>query len=139
MMLWHWCADDVRNGNRYYTERANIGGFSENDEAAAERRARRRAGGRIVAVGTTVVRALETAVDAEGQIRPGSGWTDKFILPPYRFGAVDALVTNFHLPCSSLLLLVAAFAGRPVIMDTYKIALKNGYRFYSYGDAMLIQ
>ena len=113
--------------------------YCVSDEAAAELRARRRAGGRIVAVGTTVVRALETAVDAEGQIRPGSGWTDKFILPPYRFGAVDALVTNFHLPCSSLLLLVAAFAGRPVIMDTYKIALKKGYRFYSYGDAMLIQ
>jgi S-adenosylmethionine:tRNA ribosyltransferase-isomerase len=109
------------------------------DGAAAELRARRRAGGRIVAVGTTVVRALETVVDPEARIRPGSGWTDKVILPPHRFEAVDALVTNFHLPCSSLLLLVAAFAGRPAIMDTYKIAVERGYRFYSYGDAMLIQ
>ena len=112
--------------------------YCVSDEAAAELRDRRRAGGKIVAVGTTVVRALETAVDAEGEIRPGRGWTDKFILPPYRIEAVDALVTNFHLPRSSLLLLVAAFAGRPVLMETYRIAVESGYRFYSYGDAMLV-
>ena len=113
--------------------------YCVSDEAAAELGARRRAGGRVVAVGTTVVRALETAVGPEGNIRPGSGWTDRFILPPYRFQAVDALVTNFHLPCSSLLLLVAAFAGHSAIMETYRNAVESGYRFYSYGDAMLIQ
>lgn len=94
---------------------------------------------RVVAVGTTVCRVLETLVAAEGRrIEPGEGWTNLFIYPPYRFRAVDALVTNFHLPRSSLLMLVSAFAGRELILEAYEEAKRERYRFYSYGDAMLI-
>jgi S-adenosylmethionine:tRNA ribosyltransferase-isomerase len=93
--------------------------------------------GRVVAVGTTTVRVLET-VAAEGPLRPWLGETELFIYPPYRFQAVDALVTNFHLPHSTLLLLVAAFAGVDLIRQTYKTAVEAEYRFFSYGDAMLI-
>lgn len=102
--------------------------------AIAECRAR---GGRVVAVGTTTVRVLET-VAASGPLRPWSGHTDLFIRPPYAFAAVDALVTNFHLPRSTLLLLVGAFAGVDLTRRSYNTAIEQGYRFYSYGDAMLI-
>lgn len=96
-------------------------------------------GGRIVAVGTTVVRALESACDARGgRLEPASGWTRKFIHTPYRFQAVDALVTNFHLPRTTLLLLVAAFAGEERLRRAYAHAVRERYRFYSYGDAMLV-
>ena len=95
-------------------------------------------GGRVVAVGTTSVRTLETVADEEGRVRPGSGWTELFIYPPYRFRVVDALITNFHLPRSTLLMLVAAFAGRERVLEAYREAVRLGYRFYSYGDAMLI-
>lgn len=100
----------------------------------------RAAGGRVVAVGTTVVRSLETVAErSEGaSLRPAGGWTHKFILPPYRFRLVDALVTNFHLPRSTLLMLVCAFAGRDLIMKAYSEAVRAEYRFFSYGDAMLI-
>ncbi|NLM26467.1 MAG: tRNA preQ1(34) S-adenosylmethionine ribosyltransferase-isomerase QueA [Firmicutes bacterium] len=94
-------------------------------------------GGRIFAIGTTTVRVLETLAE-NGRIRPGSGWTDIFIYPGYNFHIVDALVTNFHLPKSSLLLLVSAFANRTVIRTAYQEALKLDYRFFSFGDAMLI-
>jgi S-adenosylmethionine:tRNA ribosyltransferase-isomerase len=94
-------------------------------------------GGRVVAVGTTSVRLLET-VAATGEVRPWSGETDLTISPPYPFRAVDALVTNFHLPRSSLLLLVAAFTGLESMRAAYRVAVEQGYRFYSYGDAMLI-
>jgi S-adenosylmethionine:tRNA ribosyltransferase-isomerase len=94
----------------------------------------RDAGGRIVAIGTTVVRTLESWAST-GQ---DEGWTDLFILPGYRFAAVDALLTNFHLPQSSLLMLVSAFAGRVRILSAYANAIHLGYRFYSFGDAMLI-
>ncbi len=94
--------------------------------------------GRIIAVGTTVVRTLETGAEHSGQISGATGWTDKLIHPPYRFRAVDALVTNFHLPCSTLLMMVAAFAGAPFALEAYRIAVERQYRFYSYGDAMLI-
>ncbi len=97
----------------------------------------RRRGGRAVAVGTTVARALEHAADGTG-IRPGGGSCDLVIRPGHRFQAVDALVTNFHLPGSSLLFLVAAFAGRERILEAYREAIRMEYRFYSYGDAMLI-
>jgi S-adenosylmethionine:tRNA ribosyltransferase-isomerase len=99
----------------------------------------RAAGGRIVAVGTTVVRALESACDENGG-RPGAarGWTRKFILPPYTFRGADAMLTNFHLPRTTLLLLVAAFAGADLTRRAYAHAVEHGYRFYSYGDAMLI-
>ena len=105
---------------------------------AAELCGRRRRGGRLVAVGTTVVRTLETVVGKDGAIRPGRGWSGKFIFPPYEFKAIDALLTNFHLPRSSLLLLVAAFAGRKLVIEAYRAAVAERYRFYSYGDAMLI-
>jgi S-adenosylmethionine:tRNA ribosyltransferase-isomerase len=95
----------------------------------------RPAGGRIVAVGTTTVRALETCASA-GCVRPGSGWTRCFIYPGYRFQAVDALLTNFHLPRSSLLMLVSAFAGRELTLEAYRAAVERRYRFYSYGDCM---
>ncbi len=103
--------------------------------AIAETRAR---GGRIWAVGTTTVRTLESVVEEDGQVRAGSGTTDLFIRPPYDFRVVDCLITNFHLPRSTLLMLVAAFAGYEPIMRAYEAAIAEGYRFYSYGDAMAI-
>jgi S-adenosylmethionine:tRNA ribosyltransferase-isomerase len=95
-------------------------------------------GGAIWAVGTTVVRTLESMAGEDGVVRAGSGWTDLFIRPPYRFRAVDRLVTNFHLPRSTLLMLVSAFAGHDRTMAAYAEAVAQGYRFYSYGDAMVI-
>ena len=95
-------------------------------------------GRRVVAVGTTTTRALESAVGTDGRVAPLEGVAGAFIVPGHRFGAVDALVTNFHLPRSSLLLLVSAFAGRELILKAYAHALRAGYRFYSYGDATLI-
>lgn len=92
----------------------------------------------IIAVGTTTVRVLETVVNPNGYMRSCRGWTDKFIYPPYKFRAVDHLITNFHLPKSTLLMLVSAFADRDFIMKAYKIAVKSEYRFFSYGDAMYI-
>lgn len=93
---------------------------------------------RIIAVGTTTCRALESAADALGRVRPLAQATELFIYPGYRFKLVDGLVTNFHLPRSSLLLLVCAFAGRERVLEAYRHAIEAGYRFYSYGDAMLI-
>ncbi len=110
-------------------------------ESAHKINATRKAGGRIVAVGTTSVRTLETAAkfSASGEeIEPFTGPTDLFILPGYSFRVVDALVTNFHLPKSTLLMLVSAFASREMILSTYAEAVKEGYRFFSLGDAMLI-
>ena len=95
-------------------------------------------GGRVIAVGTTVVRALETAASEDGILRPWSGETRIFIYPGYRFRSVNALITNFHLPKSTLLMLVAAFAGRTQILNAYRHAVEQRYRFFSYGDAMLI-
>jgi S-adenosylmethionine:tRNA ribosyltransferase-isomerase len=95
-------------------------------------------GGRIFAVGTTTTRALETVANFTGGVRPESGWTDKFIYPPYNFKVIDCLITNFHLPCSTLIMLVSAFAERDLIMKAYRHAVRKKYRFYSYGDAMLI-
>ena len=104
----------------------------------AERLASVRAkGGRIVAVGTTVVRTLETAAQ-NGKLAPFAGTTNLFIRPPYRFHAVDALLTNFHLPKSTLLILVRAFGGDALVRRAYETAIREGYRFFSYGDAMLI-
>ncbi|HYH84836.1 MAG TPA: tRNA preQ1(34) S-adenosylmethionine ribosyltransferase-isomerase QueA [Pyrinomonadaceae bacterium] len=111
----------------------------EIDRAAADEinRARGR-GGRIFAVGTTTVRALETAADESGRVRAGRGETGLTITPGYRFRVVDALLTNFHLPRSSLLVLVGAFAGRDLALSAYRHAVGARYRFYSYGDCMLI-
>ena len=113
--------------------------YVEVDESVcAAVRATRARGGRVVAVGTTAVRSLETASDERGDINPFRGDTDIFIYPGYRFRSVDAMLTNFHLPESTLLMLVSAFAGRKAIMAAYAEAIACGYRFFSYGDAMFI-
>jgi len=108
-------------------------------ETAENIAAARRAGGRVVAVGTTSLRLLETATAETGEVRPFAGETRLFILPGYRFRAIDMLLTNFHLPRSTLLMLVAALAGRGRIKSAYAHAVARGYRFYSYGDACLIE
>ena len=112
--------------------------FEVPDAAAREYRRCRERGGRVWAVGTTVVRTLESVVEGRDRIRPGPGSTDLFIRPPHDFGAVDCLVTNFHLPRSTLLMLVAAFAGLDTVRRAYAAAIGAGYRFYSYGDAMAV-
>ena len=99
----------------------------------------RKNGGRIIAVGTTSCRTLETAADENGILHPGSGWTDIFIYPGYHFKMTDALITNFHLPESTLLMLVSALAGKDLILQAYQEAVKERYRFFSFGDAMFIE
>lgn len=106
---------------------------------AAAVSAAREAGRPVVAVGTTSVRVLETCADENGRIAAGTGWTNIFIYPPYRYRVVDKLITNFHLPGSTLLALVFAFAGRELTLQAYREAIEAQYRFFSYGDAMLIQ
>jgi S-adenosylmethionine:tRNA ribosyltransferase-isomerase len=107
--------------------------------AAAEKINQSRArGGRVVAVGTSVVRTLETVADAEGHVRAGEGETDLFIYPGYRWRVIDGLLTNFHLPRSAPLLMVAALVGRALLLEAYQEAVRQRYRFYSYGDCMLI-
>ena len=93
---------------------------------------------KIVAVGTTSMRTIETSVSTDGFMKPHNGWTNKFIFPPYKFSIADAMITNFHTPESTLLMMTAAFGGYDLIMKAYKEAIKEKYRFYSYGDAMLI-
>ena len=99
----------------------------------------RRNGGRIIAVGTTSCRTLESAAEADGTLKAGSGWTDIFIYPGYRFKIMDALITNFHLPESTLIMLVSAFAGKEHVLKAYEEAVKERYRFFSFGDAMIIE
>jgi S-adenosylmethionine:tRNA ribosyltransferase-isomerase len=112
----------------------------EISEAAAERlQSAQREGRRIVAVGTTTTRTLEFLMREPGEIRAGVGKTDLYILPGFQFQIVGALLTNFHLPRSTLLMLVTAFAGRDAIRDAYRQAIEARYRFYSYGDCMFIQ
>ena len=118
--------------NRLHTERVRV------TEACCQAvRETRDAGGRVIAVGTTAVRALECA-SRSGEIRPFDGETDLFILPGYDFRSVDAMITNFHLPKSSLLMLVAAFAGRERVLEAYRHAVRSEYRFFSYGDSMFL-
>jgi S-adenosylmethionine:tRNA ribosyltransferase-isomerase len=93
---------------------------------------------KVCAVGTTVMRSIETAVSADNMLKPVEGWTNKFIYPPYDFSIANSMVTNFHLPKSSLLIMVSAFGGIELVMEAYNEAVKEKYRFYSYGDAMLI-
>ena len=95
-------------------------------------------GGKVVSVGTTSTRTLETVADETGHVRACSGWTDIFIYPGYKFKVVDRLITNFHLPESTLLMLVSALYDREKILEAYKIAVEEKYRFFSFGDAMLI-
>lgn len=123
---------DIRE-HEMYSERFQI------PESTASRIARvKRDGGRVIAVGTTSVRTLEYAASPDGTIRAGSGKSNLFIYPGYQFKLVDALVTNFHLPKSTLIMLVSALAGRENVLNAYREAVNKGYRFYSYGDAMLI-
>ncbi|HEB80828.1 MAG TPA: tRNA preQ1(34) S-adenosylmethionine ribosyltransferase-isomerase QueA, partial [Chromatiales bacterium] len=118
--------------HRMHAERVEVGA-----EACDRVRAAHARGGRVVAVGTTTVRGLEAAARA-GPLAPFDGETDLFILPGFPFRVVDALITNFHLPASTLLMLVCAFAGYRPVMDAYRHAVRERYRFYSYGDAMFV-
>jgi len=125
-------AEDIRE-HRMHAERFTV------PAAAAEAVSAARAiGKRVVAVGTTAVRTLEFAADAQGRLAAGSGTCDLFIYPGFRFRIVDAMITNFHLPKTTLLMLVSAFAGRENILNAYRAAVRERYRVYSYGDAMLI-
>jgi S-adenosylmethionine:tRNA ribosyltransferase-isomerase len=124
--------DDIR-AHKMHSEYIEI-----SSEVADKINRVKRAGGRIVAVGTTAVRTLETVATDDGFVRPFSGETDLFIYPGYRFKVVDALITNFHLPKSSLLMLASAFWNREKLLRAYDIAKAKGYRFFSFGDAMLI-
>ena len=110
----------------------------EEDQAKLINETKQR-GGKIVSVGTTSCRTLESATDDQGVLHAGSGWTDIFIYPGYRFKMIDRLITNFHLPESTLLMLVSALAGKDKIMAAYEEAVKEKYRFFSFGDAMLIK
>jgi len=112
--------------------------FEIPDATAEAVAAARRRGRRVVAVGTTVVRSLETAASTDGLVAAGAGRTGLYIRPGYEFAVVDRLITNFHLPRSTLLMLVCAFAGRRRTLDAYRQAVRSGFRFYSYGDAMLL-
>jgi len=123
---------DQIEANRLHAERVIV-----NAECVDAVRSTRAAGGRVIAVGTTAVRSLEAA-SAEGDIAPFDGETELFIMPGYRFRSVDAMLTNFHLPQSSLLLLVSAFAGRERVLEAYRHAVRERYRFFSYGDSMFL-
>jgi S-adenosylmethionine:tRNA ribosyltransferase-isomerase len=108
------------------------------EETAKEIKATKARGGRVISVGTTTTRALESFSDGSGGVRSGKGMTSLFIYPSYRFRVIDGLVTNFHLPKSTLIMLASAFAGKDLLMRAYQEAVHRQYRFYSYGDAMLI-
>lgn len=110
-----------------------------NEEACSKINEAKNSGHKVFAVGTTSCRVLETMGSQDGRISPGSGWTNIFIYPGYRFKMIDALITNFHLPESTLIMLVSAFAGKDKIMNAYDMAIKERYRFFSFGDAMLIK
>jgi len=113
--------------------------YTVDREAAEKINRAKQSGGRVIAVGTTSCRTLESVASEDGRMKEGSGWTDIFIYPGYPFKIVDALITNFHLPKSTLMMLVSALAGRDHIMAAYEEAVKEQYRFFSFGDAMLIQ
>jgi len=112
--------------------------FEISEEAANTVNKTKQDGGAVVCVGTTSVRSLESAITSAHLVKPYSGWTDKFIFPPYEFKVVDRLITNFHLPCSTLIMLVSAFSSRDLMFKAYRKAIKEKYRFYSFGDAMII-
>lgn len=112
--------------------------YEISQEAAALINSTKQSGGRIIAVGTTSTRTLETVADADGKIRPCKGLSDIFIYPGYKFKAIDGIITNFHLPKSTLIMLVCAFAGKDKVFKAYKEAVNKKYRFFSFGDAMLV-
>lgn len=113
--------------------------YTIDDKAAEMINSTRKQGGRIICVGTTSCRTLESAADGDGMVRACSGWTEIFIYPGYRFKAIDCLITNFHLPESTLLMLVSALAGRETVLKAYQEAVEEKYRFFSFGDAMYIE
>ena len=125
-------ADDIRNHSIHSEQ------FTIPDESAEIINSARNDGKRVIAVGTTCVRTLEYASDGKGEVAAGNGCCDLFIYPGYAFKTVDGMITNFHLPQSTLLMLVSAFAGRQNVLNAYQEAINRKYRFYSYGDAMLI-
>lgn len=112
--------------------------FQVSEEAAERINRTKAAGGRIICVGTTSCRTLESAADQDGRVRPGEGDTDIFIYPGYGFKVLDGLITNFHLPESTLVMLVSALAGRENLLRAYGKAIEEKYRFFSFGDAMLV-
>ena len=124
--------DDVLN-HKMHTEYYQL-----DDENAEIINNAKKSGGRIISVGTTTTRTLETIADANGILKAQSGWTDIFIYPGYTFKLVDGLITNFHLPESTLIMLVSAFVNKESILEAYSIAVSEGYRFFSFGDAMMI-
>ena len=128
--------------SKHLMKRMEIKGIDKTffvEEAAAEAvNAAKRQERKVVAIGTTVMRTIETAVSTNGMIKPMEGWTNKFIFAPYEFTVADAMVTNLHLPYSTQLMMVAAFGGYETVMNAYKVAKEEGYRFGTYGDAMLI-
>ena len=113
--------------------------YSMSSEVAKTLTETRKNGHKIIAVGTTTTRTLETVMSKSNEFKETSGWTDIFIYPGYKFKAIDALITNFHLPKSTLIMLVSAFAGKDKILNAYKIAVSKKYRFFSFGDAMFIK
>lgn len=135
MGIGHFRAVDVEDLSKHKMDGER---FIISEEAANEINATKRAGHKICAVGVTVIRALETYVTTEKEIRANDGWTNKFIFPPYEFSIPDAIVSNFHLPQSTMLMTVAAFGGFDNVMNAYKTALEGDYKFGPYGDAMLI-
>ena len=113
--------------------------FTVSEESANKINAARAAGGRVIAVGTTSCRTIESWAQEDGTMRASAGWTDIFIYPGYEFKCIDALITNFHLPESTLIMLVCAFAGYENTMNAYRVAVNEKYRFFSFGDAMFIE
>jgi S-adenosylmethionine:tRNA ribosyltransferase-isomerase len=124
--------EDIREHKMHYEH------YAITEEAAELINETRKNGGRIIPVGTTSVRTLETVADEQGMIRAQTGESNIFIYPPYSFKAVDAMITNFHMPRSTLLMMISAFMGHELMCRCYEHALKERYRFFSYGDAMLI-
>ena len=112
--------------------------YEVGEEAAKIITAAKKEGRRVIAVGTTSVRTLESVASADGSVTPRKGNTQIFIYPPYKFKCVDALITNFHLPESTLIMLVAALTGREEVLNLYKTAVEEKYRFFSFGDAMMV-
>ncbi len=125
--------EDIITNHEMHSEYYEVGA-----EAAEIINSAKREGRRIVAVGTTSVRTLESAADENGFLKPKKGETKIFIYPPYKFKCIDALITNFHLPESTLIMLVSALAGREKVLELYKTAVSEKYRFFSFGDAMMI-
>ena len=135
MGIGHFRSVDVEDLSKHRVDSEHM---IISQQASDEINGTKRAGGKICAVGVTVLRALETYVTTNHEIRPNDTWTNKFIFPPYEFGIADAFVSNFHLPCSTMLMMEAAFGGFEKVMNAYQVALENDYRFGPYGDALLI-